>query len=120
MKPTVKPSVYRLERVISNFVDSMLDRLETSEVYAYLKDDFGLTDEELVSLGYDWLVPEQEKPEEAPLKEYYFIYTESRSLCVTIKAPTEKEAWDLIEDYAFDDHELTSNDDGQWSLMDVD
>lgn len=88
----------RLKQAIRAFVDVEMEYSETASVYEKLNSDFGLTDDEIKELGFDYLIPESNKTNEEPLTSYDIRYRELWAGRYTIKAHSKEEAERIFQE----------------------
>lgn len=72
---------------------------ERSDALNILRDDYGFNDDEIRALGLDYLfdLAEPNEPDEEPLEEFRFCYTETWAGIFTVSAHNREEAIDLFE-----------------------
>ena len=86
---------------IRNWVNSDLCVYETSVVYSHLRIDFGLSDDDIRALGYDFLIPAPEEPEPNETKIYRFRYVCTLETYIGVEAHDEIEAEKFADDEFF-------------------
>lgn len=84
------------------YIDSQTKRYTVADVYTELREDFGMTNEEIRSLGYTWPCLYEDEPNETrePLRKFHFDFHVSLSTVITVDAHNETEAEELAEDVA--------------------
>ena len=84
------------QNALIRYIEKQIRNYISIEVYDELRNDFGLSDEEISSLGYGCLIPEPNEPDE-PLEEFTFVYMEEWRGLFTIPAHSREEATNLFE-----------------------
>lgn len=91
----MKLTADRLIHAISNQIDGYT----AEDALTVLRDEYGFTDDEIRALGLDYLfdLVEPDEPNEEPLEEFRFCYTETWTGVFTVSAHNREEAIDLFE-----------------------
>lgn len=86
-----------LIRAIQNYAEYYLVEHDKSDLYERLSTLFNLSDADIDAIGLGRLIPEPNEPDEEPLEEFRFCYTETWTGVFTVSAHNREEAIDLFE-----------------------
>lgn len=116
----MKLTAERLIHAISNQIDSYT----SEDALNILRDEYGFDDDEIREMGFDYLFPEEEEPNEppAPVYDYAFVYRQTWSGVFHVHAHSREEAYKLWEeemDAGLNTCALDQLDDDGWDLLSV-